>query len=155
MSNKLKSALIGGLIAGVLSAIPIVNYCCCIWGIGGGAVAGLMYIKGSPIRVPTGDGAIVGALAGVVGALIYLLIGLPIAFLFGAAAIEEQLTRSGVKLPVSGALFLVVGALLAAICIIILTTIGGLLAVPIFEKRKDSMPPPPPSNGGVGGGYAA
>ena len=153
MSNKLKSALIGGLIAGVLSSIPIVNYCCCIWGIGGGAVAGLMYIKGSPIRVRTGDGAIVGALAGVVGALLYLIIGLPIAFLFGAAAIEEQLTRSGVKLPVYGALFLVVGGILAAICIIILTTIGGLLAVPIFEKRKDSMPPPPP--GGVGGGYAA
>jgi len=154
MSNKLKSALIGGLIAGVLSAIPIVNYCCCIWGIGGGFVAGLMYIKGSPLRVPTGDGAIVGALAGVVGALLYLIIGLPIAFLFGAAAIEEQLTRSGVKLPFSGALLLVIGALLAAICLIILATIGGLLAVPIIEKRKDVMPPPPPSTGGAGG-YAA
>jgi hypothetical protein len=45
MSNKLKSALIGGLIAGVLSAIPIVNYCCCIWGIGGGAVAGLITLR--------------------------------------------------------------------------------------------------------------
>ena len=154
MSNKLKSALIGGLIAGVLSAIPIVNYCCCIWGIGGGFVAGLMYIKGSPLRVPTGDGAIVGALAGVVGALLYLIIGLPIAFLFGAAAIEEQLTRSGVKLPFSGVLLLVIGALLAAICLIILATIGGLLAVPIIEKRKDVMPPPPPSTGGAGG-YAA
>src|SRR5919205_431635 len=109
--NKLKPALLGGLIVGLLSAIPFVNYCCCIWGIGGGLVAGLLYIKGSPVPVPTGDGAIVGALAGVVGAVIYLIIGLPIAFMFGAATIEESLTRSGVQLPVSGAAVLVLGAL--------------------------------------------
>ena len=160
MSNKLKSALLGGLIVGLLSAIPIVNYCCCIWGIGGGAVAGLIYIKGSPVRVPTGDGAIVGALAGVVGGLIYLIISLPIAFFFGVAAMEEQLSqlsKAGVQVPpaLSGALLLVVGTLVGAICLIILSTVGGLLAIPIFEKRKDVVPPPPPSTGGVGGGYAA
>jgi hypothetical protein len=158
MSNKLKSALLGGLIVGLLSAIPIVNYCCCIWGIGGGAVAGLIYIKGSPTRVLTGDGAIVGALAGVVGALIYLIISLPIAFFFGAAAMEQQLSqlsKSGIQVPLSGTLLLVVGTLIGSICLIILSTVGGLLAIPIFEKRKDAVPPPPPGTGGVGGGYAA
>jgi hypothetical protein len=155
MNNKLKPALIGGLIVGLLSAIPFVNYCCCIWAIGGGVVAGLMYIKGSPTAVPTGDGAVVGALAGVVGALIYLIIGLPIAFFFGAAAIEEQLTRSGLQVPLSGVALLVIGSLVAAVSLLVLATLGGLLAVPLFEKRKAGGPPPSPPNVGGPGEYAA
>ena len=156
MSSKLKPALLGGLIVGVLSAIfsqiPIVSVCCCIWSIVGGTVAGLIYIKGSPTRVPTGDGAMVGALAGLVGAVIYLIISLPLALFLGAAAIEDALKKSGVEVPLSGALLLVIGALLGAICLIILSTVGGLLAIPIFEKRKDDATPPPPT---TGGGYAA
>lgn len=160
MNNKLKAALIGGAIVGVLSAIvsqiPIVSLCCCVWGLGGGAVAGLIYVKGSPVRVRIGDGAVVGALAGVVGALIYIVISLPIALFLGSAAIEEQLKRSGLQMPMSGALLLVIGSLIAGVCLIILATIGGLIAVPIFEKRKDdATPPPPPNSGGVGGSYAA
>ena len=155
MNNKVKPALLGGLIVGLLSAIPFVNYCCCIWAIGGGALAGFLYIKDSPTPVPTGDGAIVGALAGVVGALIYLVIGLPIAFAFGAAEMEAQLARSGVELPFSGTLLLVFGGLVAALCLLVLATLGGVLSIPIFEKRKgDGMPPPPPTTGGPGS-YAA
>lgn len=155
MNNKLKPALLGGLIVGLLSAIPILNYCCCIWAIGGGGLAGFLYIKNSPTPVPTGDGAIVGALAGVVGGLIYLVLGLPIALLFGAAEMEAQLRRSGVELPMSGTLLLVVGALIGALCLLVLATLGGLLSIPIFEKRKaDGPPPPPPATGGPGP-YAA
>jgi len=159
MTSKLKPALIGGVIVGLLSAIgsqiPIISTCCCVWGIAGGAVAGLIYVKGSPLRVSVGDGAIVGALAGVVGALIYLVIALPIALYLGSGAIEEQLASRGIHMPLPGAALLVVGTIIAAICLIILATVGGLVAIPIFEKRKDSLPPPPPGTGGVGGGYAA
>ena len=155
MNNKLKPALLGGLVVGLLSAIPFVNYCCCIWAIGGGALAGFLYIKDSPSPVPTGDGAVVGALAGVVGGLIYLVIGLPIAFVFGAAEMEAQLGRSGIELPFSGTLLLVFGALVGALCLLVLATLGGVLSIPIFEKRKDgSMPPPPPATGDPGT-YAA
>ena len=59
MNNKMKPALLGGLIVGLLSAIPIVNYCCCIWGIGGGALAAYLYIKDSPVPVKAGDGAMI------------------------------------------------------------------------------------------------
>lgn len=151
--NKLKPALLGGLIVGILSAIPFVNYCCCLWGIGGGALAGMLYIKGSPTRVTPGEGAIVGALSGVVGALIYLLIGLPIAYFFGAAAMEEAIRNSGVQLPMSGALLMVVSGLVVGLLLIVLAAIGGILAVPIFEKRKDGVPPPPPATGGSPGSY--
>ena len=152
--SKLKPALLGGLIVGVLSAIPFLNYCCCLWSIGGGVLAGMLYINGSTVRVTSGDGAIVGALAGLVGGVIYLIIGLPIALLYSGAAMEEAFRNSGVQMPLSGTLLLIVGSLIAAVCLIALATLGGLLAVPIFEKRKDgAVPPPPPAPGGGPGSY--
>jgi hypothetical protein len=153
MNNKLKPALLGGLIVGVLSAIPVINYCCCIWSIGGGLLAGYLYIKSSPTPVSVGDGAIVGGLAGVVGGIIYLILGLPIAILFGMAAMQDQLTRSGVDLPISGVLLMIVAGIVGAIILAVLATLGGLIAVPIFEKRKDGVPPPPQDFGGGPGSY--
>ena len=156
MNNKLKPALLGGLIVGILSALPFISTCCCIWAVGGGLVAGMLYIKSSPIPVQTGDGAIVGALAGIVGAAIYLLLGLPIAFLRGTADVEAQLARSGVQLPFTGTVLLLVGGLFGALCLVVLATGGGLLSIPIFEKRKPGgPPPPPPTNVGGPGAYAA
>jgi hypothetical protein len=156
MNDKLKPALLGGLIVGVLSAIPFINYCCCIWSIGGGALAAYIYIKGSPVPVTTGDGAVVGGLAGVVGGILYLIIGLPIALLFGMAAIQQQLTRSGVELPISGFLFAVVAGIFVAVILAVLATVGGLIGVAIFEKRKgNGVPPPPPQNPAGPGGYAS
>jgi hypothetical protein len=144
--NKMKPALLGGLVVGLLSAIPVLNYCCCIWGIVGGGLAGFLYIKDSPMPIRPGDGAMIGALAGVVGALIYLLVGVPIAYFFSAAAMEEAFTRSGVQLPVTGIALFIMSGLLGGLFLIILSVIGGLIAVPVFEKRKDAMPPPPPQD---------
>lgn len=146
MNNKLKPALLGGLIVGVLSAIPIINYCCCIWSIGGGALAAFMYIKSSPTPVKMGDGAMVGGLAGVVGGIIYLVIGLPIAILFGMAAMTEQLSRSGVHLPFSGVLLMIISGIVGAIVLALLATLGGVIGTAIFEKRKDDLAPPAPQN---------
>jgi hypothetical protein len=153
MNNKLKPALLGGLIVGVLSAIPFINYCCCIWSIGGGALAAYLYIKSSPIPVRTGDGAMVGGLAGVFGGIIYLILGLPIALVFGMAAMQDSLNRSGVNLPISGFLLMIVAAIVGAIILAVLATLGGVIGVAIFEKRKgDGLAPPPPQNFGGGPG---
>jgi hypothetical protein len=145
MNNKLKPALLGGLIVGVLSAIPIINYCCCIWSIGGGALAAYLYIKSSPNPVPMGEGAMVGGLAGVVGAVIYLILGLPIAMFFGMAAMEEQLYRSGVHLPFSGIVLILVSGIVGAIILAGLATLGGVIGTAIFEKRKGGAAPPSPN----------
>ena len=145
--NKLKPALLGGLIVGILSAIPFLNYCCCIWAIGGGLLAGFLYIKSSPVPVKVGEGAVVGVLTGIVGAILYFLISVPIGYFLSSAQLEETLTRAGVQLPagVSGLLLFVLAGLIGGLCLLVLAIIGGLISVPIFEKRKDSMPPPPPS----------
>lgn len=157
MNNKLKPALLGGLIVGILSAIPFINYCCCIWSIGGGALAAFLYIKSSPVPVSMGDGAVTGGLAGVVGGIIYLVLGLPIALVFGMAAMQDSLNRSGVDLPISGFLMMIVAGIVGAIILAILATLGGVIGTAIFEKRKgDGGAPPPPQNyGGAPGNFGA
>jgi hypothetical protein len=150
MNNKLKPALLGGLIVGFLSAIhsliPLVSMCCCIWSIIGGVLAAFIYIKGSSVPVKLGDGAIVGALAGVVGGIIYVIIYLPFALLYGMASMTEQLDRSGVHIPFSGTILVIIGSIVGAIVLVVLSTLGGLIGTAIFEKRKDGTTPPAPQN---------
>ena len=98
MNNKLKPALIGGVLLGLLSAIPVVNLvnvCCCLWALIGGLLASYLYIKNSPVPASAGDGAILGALAGLVGAVIVVVIGIPIRL----AKKSMTQTACGAKIP--------------------------------------------------------
>ncbi|HEX3252594.1 MAG TPA: hypothetical protein VHS05_24355 [Pyrinomonadaceae bacterium] len=144
--NKLKPALLGGLVVGLLSAIPIVNYCCCIWGIGGGGLSSYLYMKSSPTKIGPGDGAMLGGLAGIVGAIVYLIIGVPIAYFISGAQMEEAFSRANIHLPFTGFLLFLVSGLIGGLVLLVLAVIGGLIAVPIFEKRTDAPPPPPPQD---------
>jgi hypothetical protein len=160
MNSKLKPALIGGVVLGILSVIPfvnIVNLCCCLWAILGGALASYLYIKSAPTPARPGDGAVVGLLAGVIGALIYVVIGIPISILMGSAmtgvmgrlmesvdpsqaeAMRRQMEASQT---VVGA---IINGLVMAILLVIFSMLGGLLGVPLFEKRKGMTAPPPPA----------
>ncbi|MEP6741959.1 MAG: hypothetical protein ABJB61_05625 [bacterium] len=161
MNNKLKPALLGGLIVGVLSAIhsliPIVSLCCCIWSILGGGLAAFLYIRKSPVPVQMGEGAMVGGLAGVIGGIIYVVIYLPIALLWGMVTMQEQLDRSGVHLPFSGSILMIIGSIVGAVIVALLATLGGVIATAIFEKRKgtNAAPPAPQNFGGGPGSYGS
>ena len=170
MNNKVKPALIGGVLLGVLSVIPFVsavNLCCCLWAILGGMLATYLYIKNSPTPVSVGDGAVLGAIAGLVGAVISLILGIPIAIAMGptmrnlmlslmqnvdpqqADMMRRQLEAGGDAIgPI------IFQSLIGAVLLVVFAVIGGLIAVPIFEKRKGVPPPPPPVNmGGQPGGF--
>jgi len=98
----------------------------------------------------------VGGLAGVVGGILYVIIYLPIALLWGMATMQRQLESSGVTLPFSGSILMVVGSLIGAIVLILLATLGGVIGTAIFEKRKgNNVAPPPPQNFGGPGGYGS
>ena len=178
MNKSMQPAIIGGVVLGLLSAIPfvnIVNVCCCGWAILGGMLAGYLYIKGSQTPVTMGEGAKVGVIAGAIGAVIYVIIGLPLGLLTGQAMIgmltsiiqnanpeQGELLRRQMEiqqnLPLAARIAAAIpGTLLVAALIIGFATVGGLLAVAIFEKRKGmTAPPPPPSaygGGQPGGGY--
>lgn len=69
-------ALLGGLFIGVLSALPILSLgnCCCLWFVGGGALAAYLQFLDEPgASLPAGEGARAGLMAGVVGAVVWLV----------------------------------------------------------------------------------
>jgi hypothetical protein len=74
----IQPVLLGGLFIGVLSALPIVSVanCCCLWIIAGGMLAAHLQQQQSPYRITPGRGALVGLLAGVAGAFVWLLLAL-------------------------------------------------------------------------------
>ena len=87
-------ALIGGVIMGVLSALPIVaagNICCCLWVVSGGAVAAYLLQQNSSAPLTPGDGALVGLLAGLVGAVVQFIVAIPIGMMI--APMEREMLR--------------------------------------------------------------
>lgn len=162
MDNKFKPALIGGLVGGVLSVIPFVNFanlCCCLWAIVGGLIASYLYVKNSATPANAGDGAVLGALAGVVTAVISIVIGIPIALVMGQTmrgvilrlmenADPQQAEMMRRQFEASGDAIgpLIVQSLIGAVLLFVFALIGGLIGVLIFEKRKGGAPPPPPLN---------
>ncbi len=172
MNNKLKPALIGGVFIGVLSVIPFVsavNICCCLWAILGGMLATYLYVKNSPMPASAGDGAVLGVIAGAIGAVIHFVIGIPIALAMGpvmrdmivrlmqnvdprqAEVMRQQFEAQGNAIAP-----LIIQSLVISALLFVFAILGGLLGVPIFEKRKGAPPPPPAFDAGGGpGGYAA
>jgi hypothetical protein len=182
MNNKLRPALIGGIVMGLLSGFPYVslgNIACCLWVVLGGALATYLYIKKSPTPVDMGEGALLGLLAGVFGTVVKIIVGVPAAILSGypeqhfllnlmdrvdpqKAEVYRQGMEYMMSRPFSEQFFLIVFSLqtlLAFVITLIFALVGGLVAVPLFEKRKadagPTQPPPPPYYGGTpGGNYA-
>ncbi|HWS99114.1 MAG TPA: hypothetical protein VN256_02505 [Pyrinomonadaceae bacterium] len=177
MNSKLRAVLIGGVVMGLLSGLPYVslgNLACCLWVVLGGGLATYLYIKQSPTPVSMGEGALLGLLAGLVGAAIRIVVGVPISILTGypegrimlnlmerldadkaelyRQAFEEMTARPFFE-QFAGAVFSL-QTLLGIIITLVFAVVGGLLAAPLFEKRKADAggpPPPPPYYGGTPG----
>ncbi|HEX8143844.1 MAG TPA: hypothetical protein VF553_14695 [Pyrinomonadaceae bacterium] len=180
--NKLQPAIIGGVALGLLSALPfvnVVNLCCCAWAVMGGMLAAHLYIKRSPVPVSIGEGAKIGAIAGLVGGLITIIIGIPLSLLTNtllASFIESMASNNPAAEPMlaeyvrqlrSGSIIALLPRLLLysivnAAFLIGFATIGSIIGVSLFEKRQGgpgTAPPPPPTfpPGGAqaGGSYGA
>jgi hypothetical protein len=157
----MQPAIIGGLVAGVLSALPFVNLfnaCCCLWVVTGGVVAAYLLQERDPVPIQVGDGAIVGLMAGVVGAFVNLILSIPITLMLAPMqrAMLDRFIDSG-RLPpemrevvASGfgtAAGIVFGFMFALFAGVIFSTLGGILGAVIFRKKTE--PPPvldvPPS----------
>ena len=85
-TSYVQPAIIGGLVVGVLSALPIVylgNACCCLWIVSGGVVAAYVLQTNSPGAITPTEGAVAGLLAGIVGAVVHLVLSVPIDIVMG------------------------------------------------------------------------
>lgn len=153
-------ALIGGLVVGVLSALPVVsagNLCCCLWVVSGGAVAAYVLQQNQTAPITAGDGALVGLLAGLFGAVVHAVVSIPIDLMFGPMErmfIQRALEMGGTMPPqmrdvleqygrgpgfaalwIAGRVF----AFMIGLCVgAVFSTIGGVIGAAIFKK---SAPP--------------
>ena len=156
------------MVTGVLSALPIVqagNACCCLWVVSGALVATYVLQQNQTTPITAGDGALVGFLAGIAGALIMFALSIPITLFlapFERSMVQRVLDAGGSMPPelrqilenygegrrnmgflgiialrtVFLLVFLVVGSLFS--------TLGGLLGAVLFVRR---VTPPPLSPG--------
>jgi hypothetical protein len=160
---KLQPAVLGGIVMGVLSALPIVNlvnFCCCGWVLFGGALAAYLMQQNHPEPVSAGDGAVVGLMAGVVGAFVNTLISIPLAMMTGPfqAQIMERVLENARDMPpearailesMRGGPAIGIGIIFSLFVMLfvgsLFGTIGGLLGSLMFRKSGPPPPPPPPA----------
>jgi len=157
----LQPAFVGGLVMGVLSALPIVgpvgNACCCLWVISGGLVGAYVLQQNMTAPITAGDGALVGLLAGLMGALVHTVVSIPLDVLIGpmersmALRFIERLPPDMRDIfdrynlgggPMNGVLFIaahLVGFVFWMFVGALFSTIGGVIGAAIFKKN----PPPP------------
>ncbi len=72
MSSKQQAVLIGAIVTGVLSTsyLQFINVVCCLGVIIGGAIAVQQYTSVERTAIESGDGALLGAMAGAAGVIV-------------------------------------------------------------------------------------
>ena len=166
----MQPALVGGLVMGVLSALPIVyfgNVCCCMWVVSGGVVAAYVLQQNQATPITAGDGALVGLLAGLVGAAVHLVLSIPIDIIMapfernmaqrifdmtGNADMPEWFGEAVRRRAEGGLLFLILSRMVMFVMMVfvgaIFSTLGGVIGQAIFQKKLppgtiDVTPEPP------------
>lgn len=158
----MQPVLVGGLFIGLLSALPFVSIanCCCLWVTGGGVVTAYLLQSGRSDVISLGEGAMGGFQAGIVGAVIYALVSVPIQLVtmpFQRELIDNAL-ESGTDIPPRVRELLEnigpgmeLGSVLAGFGVMLVlgavfASIGGLLGALIFQRSSsaEQFPPSPP-----------
>ncbi len=158
--RMLKPALIGGVILGILSSLPVVNCLCCFWVIAGGVIAAYLFVKDSSVCVTLGRGVALGLLTGFIGAIVMALFSIPLQMLLNpGAGMIEQMRQSMGQIPnippetrrmleglyAHGGILYVAGLIFMFGFCCLFGMAGGAIGVAIFEKRKPGDTTPPPS----------
>jgi hypothetical protein len=149
-------------VAGVLSALPIIyvgNACCCLWIVGGGILAAYLLQQNQSAPITPGDGALVGLLAGIIGAFVTFLVSIPIDIVtapFERQMMSRIMDMAGNMPPdlrevlenarnqqegagmVGLMIRRILGLMLSLVVGSTFSTIGGLLGAVLFAKR---LPP--------------
>lgn len=151
--GMLKPALIAGVLLGILSTVPYLSFCCCIWSIGGGVLAAYLYVKDSPIAVTLGCGVVLGLLTGIIGTVVDTLFSIPILVMSDAGtdfleyfqrfldgrpnlpaetrdAFQSMLAWEGI-IPV----LFIMSAFFNLVTYSLVAMLGGTIGVALFEKR--------------------
>jgi hypothetical protein len=161
-----RPALTAGAVAGLLSAIPFVsaaNCVCCLWIVGAAAIAVKLLARTTPVALKAGDGAVVGALTGIVAAVVQTLLSIPLRSfnLDLAQRILDKAGELGGEMPAgldgffqgaSATLtpgWFLLGLFFSAALFGAFGALGGIIGVSLFAKKgappqAPAAPPAPP-----------
>ena len=90
--GKHTPALLGGLFIGVLSSLPVVGACCCLWAVCGGMLVSYLQQQNRPDPIETADAVLGGVFAGLIGAVIASIVPVVMVSLTGGS-FEELIQR--------------------------------------------------------------
>ena len=153
-----KGALLAGLAAALLTALPVLSLGCCLWLLGAGALAVWLYMRRVPGTLVTpGMGMRIGAVSGVVGFVVTTIWSV-VRFAANSqefrTALQEQMNKSiasnpdpraqeimrqfmtNLNTPQGLAIFFVLMLVIMAIVFVIFSAAGGALGASIFARRR-------------------
>jgi hypothetical protein len=156
-----KGALLAGVGAAVLTAIPFVSIGCCLWMLGAGVLSVAMYRKQVPGTLITpGMGMKLGALAGVFGFMVNAVVTVLSFALFRSnsdfrRAMQEQMEKQmannpdpkaqamvqhfmdWMSSPQGAATFVVLILIVLGVVFIVITAAGGALGASMSGRRRE------------------
>jgi len=151
----IQPALAGGMFLGIFSSLPIIsagNLFCCMWVLGGGWLAAFTLSRQRPGGVTYGDGAFVGVISGLFGAVVATLISIPVRILSARIfesqqqALDEAFQQIGLEGPLRDLMMRVASPEISFVTVMVtffmnllvfalFAMIGGILAVAVMNKR--------------------
>ena len=156
-----KGALLAGVGAAILTAVPFVSIGCCLWMLGAGVFSVSMYRKRVPGALITpGMGMKLGALAGVFGFMVNAVLTMLSFVLFRSSAdfrraMQEQMEKQmasnpdpkaqamvqhfmdWMSTPQGAATFVVLVLLVLGVVFILITAAGGALGASMSGRRRE------------------
>lgn len=157
-SKAWPGVLIAGGVGGLLSAAPVVSIGCCLWVLAAGAVSVLFYRNRAAISVPTGMGARLGAVTGMIASLVGSAVNVLTILVMGSGkmretmrqAMEQSATRNPdpnaqmmahrlmefMTSPGGFALIMTVGFAVNFLALLAFASAGGALGASLFGKRE-------------------
>ncbi len=161
----MQSAIVGGLFIGVLSALPVVSLgnCCCLWMVGGGFLAVHLEYQNGVTSIAPSRGLWIGALAGIVGALVWFPVSMAVTALLGplqdrlAGAFTSPDMPAGARgwlEALTGPFLYALGFAFHLVIGTVASATGGVLGAAWFRKDVapaigGAPPPVPPDLGGL------
>ena len=163
MNSKLKPALIGGAVAGIVASLPQLNSYCCVWMIAGGVLAAHLYFKGQEpgetkqIGAGASLGLIMGLLAAVIGTVVKaILVSAGIGIEGSEAELVESLVQVEQRFGKEAAemaaeivrqmngmegvttLWVALWLAISLVTYSIVGIIGGMVGAAIFAKKQET-----------------
>jgi hypothetical protein len=156
-----KGALLCGVGAAILTAVPIISTGCCLWMLGAGALSVFLYQKQVPgTMITPGMGMRVGALAGAFGFLVNAVVTTVSFVALRAkgdfrqvmqAQMQKQMASNSdpkvqemmqhmldwVNTPQGAATLMVMVLVVLAIVFLVISAAGGALGASMFGKRRE------------------